>query len=48
MLEWELAWVKANVRRYDSSMHAAAVAGNITKRYKIKELKEELRNDQRT
>jgi len=38
-LDWELNWIKQNSNQYQCEAHAIAVCGNITKRYKIKELK---------
>ena len=38
-LIWEAEWIVANQDKYDSPMHAAAVIGNIEKRYWIDEAK---------
>lgn len=32
-LQAEIDWIRANVRLYDSDLHAEAVIQNITKRY---------------
>ena len=37
-LQWELNWIKANVDKYDSPLHAASVMGNISKRYEAAEV----------
>lgn len=42
LLQDELDWIDNNIERYDSPMHAAAVKGNISKRYKINELEREI------
>ena len=34
----EIAWINANANRYKSEIHKDSVIGNITKRYRIKEL----------
>ena len=46
---WEADWIRKNINRYDSQMHAEAVIKNIEKRYlinflekKLKKLEEEL------
>ena len=34
-LEWEANWIRENLNKYDSPMHAEAVIKNIEKRYLI-------------
>ncbi|WP_415906844.1 hypothetical protein ACMXYX_17955 (plasmid) [Neptuniibacter sp. QD72_48] len=36
-LEWEIQWIRENVDRYDSPLHAEAVIKNIEKRYLLAE-----------
>lgn len=52
-MEWEANWIRINLARYDSPMHAEAVIRNIEKRYlinslqkKINKLEEELESEE--
>ena len=42
-MEWEAAWIRNNLNRYESRGHAEAVILNIQKRRKIVELEQQVK-----
>jgi len=43
LLKDEIEWIRLNVDKYDSKLHAESVIGNIRKRYRIAKLETLLR-----
>jgi len=43
-LQWEIDWIRKNVKQYDSVLHSESVIENISKGYRLREFLKLLEN----